>query len=77
MVGLTRFLFLMNLCEKSGVSANVYAGFGPLEKDGNFRGVKKLFVLQEGVLKLVLRNAKNRAFLRISENPFYSKPRDI
>jgi hypothetical protein len=47
MVGLTRFFGLMNLCEKSGVSANVYAGFGPLKKDGNFRGVKKLFVLQE------------------------------
>ena len=47
MVGLTRFLCLMNLCEKSAVSANVYEGFWPFKKDANFRGVKKLFVLQE------------------------------
>jgi hypothetical protein len=36
----------MNLCEKSGVSANIYAGFMLFKKHGNFRGVKKLFVLQ-------------------------------
>jgi hypothetical protein len=48
MVGLTRFFGLMNLCEKSGVLANVYAGFSPLQKDANFRGRKKLFVLQAG-----------------------------
>jgi hypothetical protein len=47
MVGLTRFFSLMNLCEKSGVSANVYAGFWPFKKDAEFRLVKKLFVLQE------------------------------
>jgi hypothetical protein len=46
MVGLTRFLFLMNLCEKSGVSSNVYKGFCPLKKHANFRATKKLFVLQ-------------------------------
>jgi hypothetical protein len=46
MVGLTRFLFLMNLCEKSGVSANVYAGLCPLEKDVDFPDAKKHFVLQ-------------------------------
>ena len=47
MVGLTRFLFLMKDCEKSAVSSNVYAGFRPVEKDADFRGVKKLFSLQE------------------------------
>jgi hypothetical protein len=38
MVGLTRFFGLMNLCEKSGVWFNVYAGFGLPEKDVKFRG---------------------------------------
>jgi len=33
----------MNLCEKIGVSSNVYKGFSPIEKDADFRGVKKLF----------------------------------
>jgi hypothetical protein len=47
MVGLTRFFVLMNLCEKSGVAANVYAGFWCIEKDADFGGVKKLFVLQD------------------------------
>jgi hypothetical protein len=46
MVGLTRFLILMNLCEKSGVPANVDAGFAPFKKDADFRSRKKLFVLQ-------------------------------
>jgi hypothetical protein len=46
MAGLTRFFCLMNLCEKSGDSSNVYQGFGLLKKDGVFRGAKKLFVLQ-------------------------------
>jgi hypothetical protein len=47
MVGLTRFFYLMNLCEKSGGSTNVHAGFSPFKKHVKFRGVKKLFVLQE------------------------------
>ena len=42
-VGLTRYLFLMNLCEKSGVWANVYAVFCHFEKHVHFRDVKKLF----------------------------------
>jgi hypothetical protein len=46
MVGLTRFLFSMNLCEKSAGLTNVYAGFWPFKKDADFRGEKKLFVLQ-------------------------------
>jgi hypothetical protein len=37
----------MNLCEKSVVSSNVYAGFGFVEKDVDFGVVKKLFVLQD------------------------------
>jgi hypothetical protein len=36
MVGLTRFFDLMNLCEKSGVAANVYAGFCAFKKGGVF-----------------------------------------
>ena len=45
-VGLTRFLFLMNVCEKSAALINVYNGFMPCEKDAIFSGMKKLFVLQ-------------------------------
>jgi hypothetical protein len=41
----------MNLCEKNGISSNVYRGFALLKKDAEFRVVKKLFVLQEGVRK--------------------------
>jgi hypothetical protein len=37
----------MNLCEKSGVATNVYAGLMLFKKDADFRGVKKVFVLQE------------------------------
>jgi hypothetical protein len=37
----------MNLCEKSGVSANVYEGFCLIEKDADFGVVKKHFVLQD------------------------------
>jgi len=47
MVGLTRFLILMNLCEKSAASSNVYKGFCLFKKDVKFATVKKLFVLQE------------------------------
>ena len=47
MAGLTRFLVLMNLCEKSAVLTNVYDGFMLFKKDAEFRAVKKLFVLQE------------------------------
>ena len=39
----------MNLCEKSGVLTNVYAGFCCVEKDADFREVKKVFVLQAWV----------------------------
>jgi hypothetical protein len=46
MVGLTRFLCLMNLCERNGVSSNVYRGYALVKKDAKFRLVKKLFVLQ-------------------------------
>ena len=46
MVGLTRFLFLMNLCEKNAVLLNVYNSFVLSKKDVDFRGVKILFVLQ-------------------------------
>jgi hypothetical protein len=46
MVGLTRFLYLMNLCEKSATSTNVDKGFMLFKKDAEFRPVKKLFVLQ-------------------------------
>jgi len=46
MAGLTRFLFLMNPGERSGVSTNVCKGFAHFKKDVEFRGVKKLFVLQ-------------------------------
>jgi hypothetical protein len=46
MVGLTRFFYLMNLCEKSGISTNVYRGFQPLKKHADFRAMKKKFVLQ-------------------------------
>jgi len=44
-VGLTRFLFLMNLCEKSGVWVNVYWGFVPFNKDNFQAAGEKLFVL--------------------------------
>jgi hypothetical protein len=37
----------MNVCEKIEVVINVYEGFWLFKKDANFRGVKKLFVLQE------------------------------
>jgi hypothetical protein len=47
MVGLTRFFSLMNLCEKSGGWTNVYAGLPPFKKHANFRGAKKVFVLQD------------------------------
>jgi hypothetical protein len=47
MVGLTRFLCLMNLCEKSGVSINIHAGFRLLQKHAEIRAAKKPFVLQE------------------------------
>jgi hypothetical protein len=46
MVGLTRFLFLMNFCEKNASWANVYGRLIPFRKDGFFDRVKKLFVLQ-------------------------------
>jgi hypothetical protein len=46
MVGLTRFFILMNLCEKSGVSPNIYRGIALYKKDAEFRRVKKLSVLQ-------------------------------
>jgi len=46
MVRLTRFLILMNLCEKSAGAANVYAGFLPFEKDAIFYEAKIVFVLQ-------------------------------
>jgi hypothetical protein len=49
MVGLTRFLFLMNLCEKNGGSANVYAGSGLSKNGRSFHVVEKHFVLQETV----------------------------
>jgi len=45
MIGLTRFLFLMNFREKSGVLTNVHTGFCLFKKDGDFRGLSKLFVL--------------------------------
>jgi hypothetical protein len=48
MVRLTRFLFLMNLCEKNGISANVYKGFRLIKKDAGFCGAKKLSILQAG-----------------------------
>jgi hypothetical protein len=47
MVRLTRFLILMNLCEKSGVSINVYKDFCHFQKHAQIRAAKKLFVLQE------------------------------
>ena len=37
----------MNLCEKSGVLANVYGGFCAFKKGVDFRAGEKLFVLQE------------------------------
>jgi hypothetical protein len=40
MVGLTRFLFLMKDCEKSGFAANVYWGFYLIEKEADFRDAK-------------------------------------
>jgi hypothetical protein len=46
MVGLTHFLFLMKECEKIGVLTNFYAGFCPVEKDADFRGMEKLFSQQ-------------------------------
>jgi hypothetical protein len=46
MAGLTRFLFLMNFCEKIAIPPNVYRAFLHFEKDTVFRIVKKLFVLQ-------------------------------
>ena len=55
MVGLTRFFGLMNLCEKSGVSVNVYSGFVLFKKDVKFRGEEKLFVLQAVLLRIRLR----------------------
>jgi len=36
MAGLTRYLFLMNVCEKSMTSPNVYAAGGVCKKDADF-----------------------------------------
>jgi hypothetical protein len=46
MVGLTRFFYLMNLCEKSAALPNVCSGFSLFKKDAKFRVLKKHFVLQ-------------------------------
>jgi len=46
MVGLTRFFYLMNLCEKTPASTSVYRHFYRLQKDVDFLRAKKLFVLQ-------------------------------
>jgi hypothetical protein len=41
MVGLTRFFHLMNLCEKSAASANVYKDLALFKKDAGICMVKK------------------------------------
>jgi hypothetical protein len=69
MVGLTRFLFLMNLCEKNGVPTNIYSGFMLFKKDANFQGVKKLFVLQE--VKAVSGSAVRREIFEVREFDFF------
>jgi hypothetical protein len=58
MVGLTRFLCLVNLCEKSAVWINVHAGFSDFKKHAFFGAAKKLFVLQEicrGCIEFIMR----------------------
>ena len=47
MVGLTRFFCLMNLCEKSMVSLNVYKGIALFKKDAEFRLVKNFLSYKE------------------------------
>jgi len=61
----------MNLCEKSGVSINVYAGFSPFKKHVKNRGVKKLFVLQEKKSVLLLLRAKIEANLGDPSNDIF------
>jgi hypothetical protein len=57
MVGLTRFLYLMNVCEKIAVSASVYRAFH-LSKNGvKFHRTKKPFVLQALTLNFHQRGA--------------------
>jgi len=43
MAGLTRFLFLMNLCEKSATLTPVYNGFTPFKKMEIF-AARKIFL---------------------------------
>jgi hypothetical protein len=46
MVGLTRFCYLMNLCEKIATPANICSHFPHFKKGAFFRWPQKHFVLQ-------------------------------